>query len=540
MNILIMVSVIVLILAIGLLTYTMRNRLKKWQQILTALSLLFLTFFEFFHLGSVPGFFGDEAYAMYDSWSIAHYGIDRSLMHNAVYSLTSGGQSVLYEHLAAPLMKIFGMNLAAFRFPMALLTIISIIVLVYAVYRNKLNSNIIVGIAFTMSTAQWFLMHCHWAMDCSIIAPMFILTIDFILLGLTGKKYHLYIGFILMTLLAYCYIGVWIALPFMYIFTLFFLKKKEKISKKDIIALVIISLIILVPILSYTAVQFLGLPAFKFLWFTVAPLPATRAANSLISFKGNVLNTIISNITAGLSALITGVVNTGFSSYTSIPKYQLFYLINFIFLIYAIIKTWKNYNQNSNAVNYLIGISITMVPIIILVQSGFWHWPTVYILTSLWSGIGLGLFFKNCSQRAFKIFILGLLLIETGLFTGYYFGNYTHDEIKSNQLGGYSIDVKQSKHFINELKKLKVDTYYGMPFYDESYMGCLIPTNPHNLNNLNGKWQSSLPNTIQPGSAAYIVPANQVNNYPNLQSLPSKNMEVNYVKYVVFYNQNSN
>ncbi|HJH33835.1 MAG TPA: hypothetical protein K8V68_05100, partial [Ligilactobacillus aviarius] len=104
MNILITVSVIVLILAIGLLTYTMRNRLKKWQQILTALSLLFLTFFEFFHLGSVPGFFGDEAYAMYDSWSIAHYGIDRSLMHNAVYSLTSGGQSVLYEHLAAPLM----------------------------------------------------------------------------------------------------------------------------------------------------------------------------------------------------------------------------------------------------------------------------------------------------------------------------------------------------------------------------------------------------------------------------------------------------
>ena len=133
------------------------------------------------------------------------------------------------------------------------------------------------------------------------------------------------------------------------------------------------------------------------------------------------------------------------------------------------------------------------------------------------------------------------MLIETGLFTGYYFGNYTHDEIKANQLGGYSIDVKQSKHFINELKKLKVDTYYGMPFFNESYMGCLIPTNPHDLNNLDGKWQSNnLPNTIQPGSAAYIVPADQVNNYPNLQSLPSKKMEVNYVKYVVFYNQNNN
>ena len=68
MNILITVSVIVLVLAIGFLTYTMRNHLKKWQQILTALSLLFLTFFEFFRLGNVPGLFGDEAYAMYDSW----------------------------------------------------------------------------------------------------------------------------------------------------------------------------------------------------------------------------------------------------------------------------------------------------------------------------------------------------------------------------------------------------------------------------------------------------------------------------------------
>lgn len=539
MRILIMISIIIIILAIGFLTYQMRDRLTKWQQILTSLSLLFLTFFEFFRLGSIPGLFGDEAYSMYDSWSIAHYGVDRNLMHNAIYSLTSGGQSVLYEHLTVPLMKIFGMNITAFRFPVALFAVISIIILVYALYRNKINSNVIAGVAFTMSTAQWLLMYCHWAMDCNVIVPMFILTIDFILLGLAGKKYHFYIGLILMALLAYCYIGAWIALPFMYIFTLLFLKKKGKISNKDIIALIIISIVILIPILTYTAVQFLGLPAFKFLWFSVAPLPATRAVNSLISFKGNVLNTIISNIIAGISTLATGVVNSDTSSYTSIPKYQLFYLINFIFFVYAIVNFWKNRKQNSDEINYLMGISITMFPIVILVKSGFWHWPIVYVLTSLWSGFGLGLFFKNNSHKSLKIFIFGLLLVETGLFTGYYFGNYSHDEIKANQLGGYSINTTQSKHFINELKKLDVNTYYGIPFFNESYMGYLIPTNPYDLNNLNEKWQNNLPKTIQPGSAAYIVPTSQINNYPNLQSLPSKNMEVNYVKYTVYYNQNN-
>ena len=70
-------------------------------------------------------------------------------------------------------------------------------------------------------------------------------------------------------------------------------------------------------------------------------------------------------------------------------------------------------------------------------------------------------------------------------------------------------------------------------------MGYLIPTNPYDLNKLNEKWQNNLPKTIQPGSAAYIVPTSQINNYPNLQSLPSKNMEVNYVKYTVYYNQNN-
>lgn len=540
MNILITVSVIVLVITIGFLIYLMRNYLKKWQQILTALSLSFLTFFEFFHLGTTPGLFGDEAYTMYDSWSIAHYGIDRHLMHNAVYSLTSGGQSVLYEHLTIPLMKIFGMNVTAFRFPLALYTIISIIILIYALYKNKVNPNVISGVAFTMSTAQWLLMYCHWAMDCSIVVPLFILVIDFILFSLVGKKYNLYIGIILMTLLAYCYIGIWITLPFIFIFTLLFLKKKKKISNKDIIILAVISLVILFPVLSYTAVQFLGLPAFKFLWFSIAALPATRAANSLISFKGNILNTIISNVSAGLSTLATGVVNNNTSSYTSIPRYQLFYFINFIFFIYAIVKIWKNRKHNSDVINYLIGISITMIPIIILAQSGFWHWPTVYVLTSLGSGIGFGLFLKNNTHKALKILIFGLLLIETGLFTGYYFGNYTHDEIKANQLGGYSINTKQSRHFINELKKLKVGTYYGIPFFNESYMGYLIPTNPHNLNNLDGKWQNNLPNTIQPGSAAYIVPADQVNNYSNLQSLPSKKIEVNYVKYIIFYNKIDN
>ena len=537
LNFIIIISIITLIILDAFITYVMRHYLTKCQQTIIFCCLAFMSIFELIRLEAVPGFFGDEAYAMYDSWSLAHFGIDRQLMHNAIYSLTSGGQSVLYEHLTISLMKLFGMNLSAFRFPMAFLTVFSVIFLVYALYRNKISNNITTGITFSLCTAQWLLMYGHWTMDCNIAVPLFILMIDFILIGFSGRKYNLYLGIVIMILLTYSYVGLWIALPFIYVFTLWLLYKEKKFNKLDILTTIGISLILLTPIFCYVVVQFFNVPKFKFLWFSVAPLGATRAANSMVSFKTNgFFTSILSNVVNGISILITGVAHTSTSSYTSVPYFGIFYLINFIFLVYAFYRIMKQ-KKHSITVKYLICISLAIVPIILFVQAGFWHWPSVFLIANIWSGIGLGLFLQSHVKKISKLILICVLLFETGSFTHYYFTNYAKDEIKANQLGGYSINYKQSKKFIDQLKELHVDTYYGIPFYNVSFMGCLIPTRPQNLNALQNKWQSNIPNEIQPQSAAYIVPENQKDNFQFLQGLPYKKMNVNYTEYIVYYNK---
>ena len=74
-----------------------------------------------------------------------------------------------------------------------------------------------------------------------------------------------------------------------------------------------------------------------------------------------------------------------------------------------------------------------IVPIILFVQAGFWHWPSVFLIANIWSGIGLGLFLQSHVKKINKLILICVLLFETGSFTHYYFTDYAKDEIKANR-----------------------------------------------------------------------------------------------------------
>lgn len=336
------VSVALLIGIIINLIIRMHQRLGWWRSLIIGSSLIFLTLFLFHSLGRLPYVYGDEGYAFYDSFSIGRYGIDSHLMHNAVYSLSSGGQSVLYKYITAPLLKVFGANLAAYRFPMALLMVAAVMFLIYTLYASRVHPNVITGCALMLCTAEWLLICGHWADDCNIVVPVFILMITFAFRGLVGEKYNVYITFILFSLLAYCYIGVWISLPLIYIALFVMYWWKQKISWRDGLINIVISAVLLFPIGCYVLVQFFHVPPFKCVWFSVARLPVTRQGYSIISFKGNVLLNIVNNVIGGFRQVMLGY--DGFTP-TSIPGFGLVYTITLILAVMGIvvaIKRWRN------------------------------------------------------------------------------------------------------------------------------------------------------------------------------------------------------
>lgn len=158
-------------------------------------------------------------------------------------------------------------------------------------------------------------------MDCNIIVPMFIFMIGFAILSFTKNKIYGYVTIILIDLMSYCYVGTWISLPFLFVGILWFFCKYGMFNKKDIYYSVFISVLLLIPVFCYILVQFMGVKPFKFLWFTVVSLSQTRNG-SLISFNGNIINSVISNLASGIGQLITGDDSW---IYTSIPGYALIY-----------------------------------------------------------------------------------------------------------------------------------------------------------------------------------------------------------------------
>lgn len=309
---------------------------------------------------------------------------------------------------------------------MAILTVISIILLVYSLYKNEVNANIITGITLSLTTSEWLLLHAHWAMDCNVIIPIFILALDFILLGKNGKGYN-YIAIILVSLMTYCYVGAWIILPFLYIGIELYLYKQGRFGKKDILISSGISVILLVPIFCYIIVQFMGVKPFKFLWFSVVPLSQTRASDLMIPFNGNIISSMIANAVSGISQILTG--NDGWLQ-ESIPGFAVFYFMMFVIACYGIVKIIKLKDKKNPLIQLINWVSISILPMVLFVVPNFVHWSLVLLVLSVWSGIGLGFLFDNSSKKALiiKSVTLFIMLLSTVNFTTYFFKDFPKAE----------------------------------------------------------------------------------------------------------------
>ena len=101
-----LISILVLLIIILWMIKKSDTYFKTWQRLLIGGGLSFFTIFELTGLGISPDLFGDEAFNFYNSWTIAHYGVHAHLLHNAVNICR--GQSVLYEWLCYPFMKLGG------------------------------------------------------------------------------------------------------------------------------------------------------------------------------------------------------------------------------------------------------------------------------------------------------------------------------------------------------------------------------------------------------------------------------------------------
>ena len=186
----------IFIIAISILmsVYTLksnnvRNQSNKYKLVLLiVISAIIL--FRIIRYGSAMGLNVDEAMGGYNSWCLANYGVDSHLMKAPVYLIAWGsGMNVLYPAISIPFVKLFGLNLLSYRFPMVFFSVLSMFTLYNALMKNihrpKLNLLFIVILFLN----PWMIMANRWSLESNLFPIVMIFALSAFLMFVGQKSF---------------------------------------------------------------------------------------------------------------------------------------------------------------------------------------------------------------------------------------------------------------------------------------------------------------------------------------------------------------
>lgn len=385
------------------------------------LVVIFFASFLLYRLATFPNIFLDEGNGMYDSWCLANYGMDSHLIKNPVYleGHAGQGQSVLYAYIAGNFMKILGYKLFIFRLPLVLISISTLLILIYVALRRG-SARIAFWIALVVASSPYILDVSRFGMDCNI-APFMVASGSAITyLGITQEKrlvrlIQLILGFLIIGLTAYSYNVGWIFLP-VYLLTLaIFLLTTRKVKITEVILPVALLIIELIPIMIFAVRS--NIPSLnktvKILFWTSPRLQVGRADASFIDFKNHILANIYHNITEGLTMFINGTDGLSWNSVGNFGPYYMFTLPFFIWGLFIILK------RRSIMDYFIIAQFVGMMPIMLIVTPNYNHW--IFLHFSVIMVIGIGIIDLVSNYNKFKYVLIIVYAISMVSYTKQYF-----------------------------------------------------------------------------------------------------------------------
>jgi 4-amino-4-deoxy-L-arabinose transferase-like glycosyltransferase len=438
------------------------NDVKKTKliKLLLVIVIMGYAFFLIYHINTYPNIFLDEGNCMYDSWCMAHYGVDSNLIKNPIYlpSFTGQGQSILYPKMAGIALKVFGYHLWAYRLPLVITSIISFILLVLVVnhfwgVKEAFLASIVVG------TSPWLLTVSRYGMDCNI-APFFVLIGSLVFyLGYSNtqgirKIVLMSCGAFLLGLTAYTYNVSWIYLPIFLAVLLIWLLKTKRIDFSTILIPLCCLLLVVLPILIFAIRS--NVPKWNYdmriLWWTSPRLSAGRANASFIKFDKHIIKNILLNLSAGAKMYLEGTDQLIWNSVGNIGPY---YMFTFPFFIFGLITMFR---RRRDCDIFILSALIAMLPVMLIVVPNYNHWIFIHFPVLLTIAVGIITLMEGISDAA-KRFTFTASIIAAYLVFSIFFG-YQYFKLPRNT--GWETSA------VKEVQTLQTDNYSKV-YFDSDY-----------------------------------------------------------------------
>lgn len=460
---------------------------KKWFKITLICVLLVAVIIRTVKLGSAMGLNSDEAMGGSNAWSLAHYGVSMHLNSLPVYLIAWGsGMNILYPLLIVPLLKITGLSVVAYRFPLVLLSVISYYALSYVLLKTKHNSKFSLFFITILTLSPWTILANRWAVESNLFPIIMIFALCCYLMwsyyDFKGLKSNIFfvIFNILIAISAYAYSCDWIFLAFFTVILYGWLLYKKKIKVRHVVVAFGICLLIVWPLILFIYVNYLGGHQMKIGEMTITKMTGNRSSDAWVIVKDNPIKQIFINIFRFLYYIV--FLNCYYSGDQGLhfnACYPFMMLIAVFGLLYTLFK--KN-REKSDLEKYLLITTIASIPLILVTWNNMVRDNVLILPVFYYATVGVLVIFKT--KRMQQIFA-GLFAICVLGFSYEYFYAQT-PTLADNPVQGVtgnqtSIYLPKALDKALENSNSKTTIYLNQKYIGSLYTAVLFyhPMNPY-------------------------------------------------------------
>lgn len=331
------------------------------------LILLFAVIVRCIGFGSVPGGVNqDEAMGAVDGWALAQYGTDRYgvrlPVHFSAWQVSQ--MSVLLSYCMIPFIRLLGFGIVAVRLPALLISCCGV-ALVYLVGKRLFDERLALTVMGLTAINPWHFMQSRWALDCNLFPHVFLLAFYLLLLGLEKRRY-LYLSMLFFGLTFYCYgIAVYSVLPFLAVYALWCLWKKQ-LRVGEILLCVVIFGAVALPEILVMLINLFHWDTIETPLFTMSHFPESTRGNDILF-----LNFSFSQLGRNILAMIkSSFLQLPDNLFNTLPAFGPMYHISIPFMAAGIVSFTRGLFREKD-----MGRQTRM-----LALWGFW-------LTGVWVGL---------------------------------------------------------------------------------------------------------------------------------------------------------
>lgn len=294
--------------------------------------VVLVSFTHLYKIREVPlGLHADEAGAAYDAFSIATYGVDRSLDSYPFYFTNYGdGQNALYIYIMAVLFRVFGISRLTIRIGMAAAAFIAAgFGFSYAV-RSWRSRKAGIIFLYLYAILPIFIMTQRFGLESHLMLAAAMVSVYFAGRALETEKLHwFFLAGCALGATLYTYALAYIVVPLFVIFLFFYSLRLKKLKLSHVAALAVPLMVLAVPLILVQAVNIFQLPEFSIGPFTVTRLPRYRSDEVAVSFS-----TILNNA----KRLFCYTLFYDNLRYNSLPEYGTMYYISIPFILLGTVR----------------------------------------------------------------------------------------------------------------------------------------------------------------------------------------------------------